>query len=60
MNAVKRAYSVAEAATYLSSSQAIIRGLIRGNKLPAKKLGTKVLIDGADLDALFEALPEVD
>lgn len=53
---VKRAYTVKEAAEYLGLSVTTIRQLIRDDTLPAKKSGTKVLIDALALDAYFEGL----
>jgi len=55
---MKRAFDVKEAANYLGTSVSTIRQLRRDNKLPARRMGTKVLFDVADLDALFESLPE--
>lgn len=56
---MKRAFNVQESAAYLGVSVSTIRQLIRDNTLPAKKSGTKVLLDVSALDAYFDALPEV-
>lgn len=55
-----RATSVAGAAEYLGISVSAVRGLIRNDVLPARRYGSKTLIEYADLDSLFDALPEVD
>lgn len=56
---VKRGYTVKEAAEYLGCGVSTVRQLIRDNTLPAKKQGTKTLLDVRHLDAYFDALPEV-
>jgi excisionase family DNA binding protein len=55
---MKRAYTVQEAADYLGLGISTVRQLIRDNTLPAKKQGTKTLLDVNALDAYFDALPE--
>ena len=54
----KRGYTVAEAADYLGLSDWVVRSEIRENRIAAKKRGTTVLIDRAELDRYFDALPE--
>lgn len=52
------ACSVADAALYLGISVSSVRALIRNDRLPARRFGSKTLIAYADLDSLFGALPE--
>jgi len=56
---MKRGYTVEQAANYLGIGVSSVRELIRENVLPAKKFGTKTLIDGKALDDYFDSLPEV-
>lgn len=56
---MKRGYTVEQAANYLGIGASSVRELIRENVLPAKKFGTKTLIDGKALDDYFDSLPEV-
>lgn len=57
MTAEKRGYTYAEAAVYLGSSETVIKRLVARGDIPAKYLGTRVVIDVADLDAYFDGLP---
>ncbi|WP_243074830.1 helix-turn-helix domain-containing protein [Microbacterium sp. SS28] len=54
----KLAYSVQEAAEVASISVSLIRQLIRDNKLPARRQGSKILILHSDLLLYLESLPE--
>lgn len=56
---MKLAYSVQEAAETMSISVSQVRQLIRDNKLPARRLGSKILISGEDLRDYRDSLPEV-
>lgn len=55
----RRACSVSEAASYLGISSTSVRALIAADKLAARRFGSKVLIEFTELDAFFDALPEV-
>ncbi|MFF2485259.1 helix-turn-helix domain-containing protein [Microbacterium sp. NPDC058062] len=54
----KRGYSVKEAAQYLGLSEWVLRDEMRNNRIAAKKRGTTVLFDIAELDRYFDDLPE--
>lgn len=54
----KRGYNLPEACTYLGISEWVIRNEVRDNRLVAKKRGTTLLFDRAELDRYFDALPE--
>lgn len=56
----RRACSVAEAAAYLGISRSAVYALIRADRLAARRLGSKTLIEYSELDAFFDALPEDD
>jgi excisionase family DNA binding protein len=57
---VKLAYTVQEAAEATSMSVSLIRQLIRDNKLPARRQGSKmILILADDLRAYLDSLSEV-
>ena len=55
----KLTYAVAEAASALGVSKSRIYGLVKDNKLPAVKDGTKILIRAEALEAYLDSLPEV-
>jgi excisionase family DNA binding protein len=57
MTTPKRGFNYEEAAVYLGSTPRTMKDLVSANTLPAKYLGQRVLIDIADLDALFDGLP---
>ena len=57
--AVKRAYNLAEACDYLGGkSEGMLRGLVRNNKIPARRDGKYLIFLREDLDAYLESLPE--
>lgn len=55
---VKRGFTVREAAEYLGISEWILRGEMREKRIAAKKRGTTILFDRAELDRYFDDLPE--
>jgi excisionase family DNA binding protein len=54
----KRGYTAAEAAQYLGISDWVLRAEVRNNRLAAKKRGSTILFDRAELDRYFDDLPE--
>lgn len=52
----KLMYSVKEAAQTLGVSESTVRALIKDKTLPAKKIGSKIVIDIADLEAFVASL----
>ncbi|WP_181905746.1 helix-turn-helix domain-containing protein [Microbacterium bovistercoris] len=54
----KRGFTVAEAALYLGISEWVLRCEVRENRLAARKRGTTLLFDRAELDRYFDSLPE--
>jgi len=53
----KRGYTYAEAAIYLGSSETVIKRAVARGDIPARYLGSRVLLDVEDLDAFFDGLP---
>ena len=51
-------YTVEAIAAETGKSDEYIRGLIRNNKLPAKRFGKTPLVLAADFAAFLEALPD--
>lgn len=56
----KRGYTYAEAAQYLGISEWVLKDELRHNRIVAKKRGTSVIFDRAELDRYFDDLPERD
>jgi excisionase family DNA binding protein len=54
----KRGYNKTEAAEYLGISEWVLDKEVRDNRIAAKKRGTTVLFDVAELDRYFNDLPE--
>jgi len=54
----KRGYTKAEAAAYLGISEWVLNVETRENRIAAKKRGTTILYDRAELDRYFDDLPE--
>ncbi|WP_426325724.1 hypothetical protein [Microbacterium sp. E-13] len=54
----KRGFSKKEAAHYLGLSEWALDDEVRGNRIAAKKRGTTVIFDRAELDRFFDYLPE--
>ncbi|MFC9559911.1 hypothetical protein [Agromyces sp. NPDC056965] len=55
---LRHAYTVEAIAEETGKSKEYIRGLIRDNKLPAKRLGKTPLVLAADYEVFLELLPE--
>jgi excisionase family DNA binding protein len=51
------ALSVREAAAYLNAGESTVWKLIRENKLPAKRLGSRTIILRADAEQFLHGLP---
>jgi len=45
-----RYLSLNQAATYLSTTPDGVRGMLRAKRFPARKIGTRVMIDVRDID----------
>lgn len=56
----KRGFTVAEACEYLGLSDWVLRNEMRNNRIAAKRRGSTVLFDRAELDRYFDDLPERD
>lgn len=52
-----RAYTIDDVAAMLTVSTRHLRRLIRAGKLPAKRIGARVVILAKDLDAYLQQLP---
>ena len=55
---MRRAYTIPALVEELGKSESYIEGLIRDNKLPAKKEGRTTLVLGRVLDEYLESLPD--
>jgi hypothetical protein len=50
-----RYLNLTQAAVYLSTTPAAVRGMLRAKLFPCRKLGTRVHIDKQDIDAAMDA-----
>ena len=55
---MRRAYTVPALADELGKSESYIEGLIRENRISARKIGRTTLVLADDYEAFLEALPE--